>query len=494
MNTSRRTFFKLTSAVALGTCGTAWAVPTNQPQKWDEEYDIVIIGAGGAGLAAGVESVQQGMKAIIIEKMPLIGGSSLLCGGKFSVAGTPEQKAKNIADDEQRYFDDMMKTGGYQNDPELVKVFIKESRKHYDFVTKELGILPHEITAAAGMSVPRAHGFKPGEVLSAMRDYFVKRGGKLVTGMKAERLTWDYKNSTISGVKCCGKDKKTIYIKANKGVLLASGGFNRNPELLKKYAPPMAKAAVIAGVGTTGDGLLMAQAYGADVLDMAYVKATYGFKLNPNTIGDMAQVYYGGAIMVNKEGKRFVNESLSYKLLGDLALSQPEGKSFMIFDEPMRKAQMGRRAIDKKLFAPIDEGKKLDFLFTGQTLEEAAKNAGLPVKAVEETVASYNKGVEAGNDTEFGRNSLTSGHGKPTKIETGPFYIMPTTAALIGTYCGLRIDIKAHVIDVFGEKINHLYAAGEIVGGVHGAAYMTGTAWGKAMALGRLAARTIAGK
>lgn len=493
MKTNRRNFLKLSGAAALTASTPAWAVPTNQPEKWDEEYDIVIIGAGGAGLAAGVESVKQGLKAIVIEKMPMIGGSSVLCGGKFALARTPEQKAKGINDDEKRFFDDMMKTGGYQNDPELVKVFIKESRNHYDFVTKELGIKPHEITAAAGMSVPRAHGFKPGEVLSAMRDYFTQRGGKVVLGIKAERLTWDYKNSTISGVKCSQKDK-TIYIKANKGVLLASGGFNRNPELLKKYAPPMAKAAVIAGVGTTGDGLLMAQAYGADVLDMAYVKATYGFKLNPRTIGDMAQIYYGGAVMVNKEGKRFVNESLSYKLLGDLALSQPEGKSYMIFDEPMRKAQMGRRAIDKKLFSPIDEGKQLDFLYTGKTIAEAAKKAGLPVETVEETIRNYNKGVEAGNDVEFGRNSLTSGHGKPMKIETGPFYIMPTTAALIGTYCGLKINTKAQVIDVFGDKINNLYAAGEIVGGVHGSAYMTGTAWGKAMSLGRLAARNIAGK
>ena len=122
MQTNRRNFFKLTGAAALAASTPAWAVPTNQPEKWDEEYDIVII---GAGLAAGVESVKQGLKAIVIEKMPLIGGSSVLCGGKFAVAGTPEQKAKGINDDEKRFFDDMMKTGGYQNDPELVKVFIK---------------------------------------------------------------------------------------------------------------------------------------------------------------------------------------------------------------------------------------------------------------------------------------------------------------------------------------------------------------------------------
>mgnify|MGYP002589847632 FL=1 len=109
MQTNRRNLFKLSGAVALAVSTPAWAVPTNQPQKWDEEYDIVIIGAGGAGLAAGVESVKQGLKAIIIEKMPIIGGSSVLCGGKFAVSGTPEQKAKGINDDEKRFFDDMMK-------------------------------------------------------------------------------------------------------------------------------------------------------------------------------------------------------------------------------------------------------------------------------------------------------------------------------------------------------------------------------------------------
>ena len=133
------------------------------------------------------------------------------------------------------------------------------------------------------------------------------------------------------------------------------------------------------------------------------------------------------------------------------------------------------------------------WVYFAETLEEAAKKAGLDPKAVKETVEKYNKGIKESND-EFGRKSLTSGFGKPVPIEKGPFYIMPTTAALIGTYCGLKINEKAQVINVFNEVIPALYAVGELTGGVHGAAYMTGTAFGKAICFGRIAVDSIAGK
>ena len=132
-----------------------------------------------------------------------------------------------------------------------------------------------------------------------------------------------------------------------------------------------------------------------------------------------------------------------------------------------------------------------DWVFVGETIEEAAKKAGLDPKAVANTIAKYNQGIKEGND-EFGRTSLTSGFGKPVPLDTAPFYIMPTTAALIGTYCGVKINEKGQVLNVFDEVIPGLYAAGEMTGGVHGAAYMTGTAFGKALCFGRIAAEDIA--
>ena len=157
----------------------------------------------------------------------------------------------------------------------------------------------------------------------------------------------------------------------------------------------------------------------------------------------------------------------------------------------MYKRQMKLRAIDKKLWGGFDEGKTADYYFSGATIEEAAQKAGLNPKVLAETIQQYNETAPQGKDP-IGRTSLSSGYGKPVALDHGPYFIMPATAGMIGTYCGLRINDKAQVIGVFGEVIPGLLAAGEATGGVHGAAYMTGTAFGKALAYGRIAARTVA--
>lgn len=492
MKATRRSFLGLSAAsMALaGISSKAFAVPTGSPKKWDEAFDIVIVGAGGAGLAAGVVAVQKGLKTLIIEKEPFIGGSSALCGGKWAVADTDEQRAQGIKDSPELFLADMLKTGQNKNDPELVKAFIKASREHYEFMTKERGLKPIEIVAASGMSVPRAHNFRPAGVLNDMKKYVTEHGADLRLNVKAERLVWDDAHEAVAGVRASTKDG-VRWFKARKGVLVAAGGFSKNKTLLEKYAPLMLRADATAGAGCTGDGMLMAQAYGADILDTQYIKATYGYRLDPNAPG-ACQVFYGGGILVNLDGKRFVNESLSYKLLGDAALAQKDGKSFIFFDEPLRKHRLKVRDGDRRLLSPYDEGKEVPYCFRADTIEEVAEKAGVNAKALKETVDRYNANVAKGEDPDFGRTTLTSDFGKPIELKTGPFYLYPATARLIATYCGVRIHPNAQVIDVFGDPIKHLYAAGEMTGGVHGAAYMTGSAWGKAMAFGRIAAASIA--
>lgn len=488
--TSRRNFLTGSVAAAAATFASAThAAPVMKPAKFDETFDFVVVGAGGAGLCAAAHAAENGIKTVVFEKMGIAGGSSALCGGAWSVGGSEMQKSKGIEDSDEKFFADMMKTGQNMNDPELVKTFVKYSKKEYQWITKQ-GVKPSTVSIASGMSVPRAHRFNPEKVVEFYLDYAQKKGAAVRFNAKVERLFWDAENDRICGVKVTAEGK-TKHIGARFGVLLANGGFSRNPVLLGKYAPPMRYAAVIAGAGTAGDGMLMAQAYGADVLDTNYVKASYGFKLNPTTIRHMTTIYYAGAIIVNKAAKRFVNESLSYKLLGDEALSQPDHASFLVFDNSIRKKQMADRPIDRELWGCIDEGKQPAFAYIGKTIEEAAKKAGLDPKTLAATVAEYNKLAPAGKDP-LGRTSLSSGYGKPVALSEPPFVVMPATAAMIGTYCGVKIDAKLHVIDVFGERIKGLYAAGEVVGGVHGAAYMTGTAFGKAIAFGRLASEVVA--
>lgn len=493
----RRNFFGLALATGAGCLASApaLAVPTKSPKKWNRSADMVIVGAGGGGLMAAAFARRAGLNVLVVEKMGLVGGSTLLCGGEWSVADSDEQRAAGIKDSEELFLKDMLEVGGYRNDPELVKAMIKSGRVAYEFVTKELGLKPDRVSAVSGMSVPRAHHFTPSDLIEKLWEHDKAQGVEFLMNTSVERLTWDGDAERINGVRARTKDGKTIFIEAEKGVLIASGGFTRNPKLLEKYNPLMMKTEPEGGMGNTGDGMLMAQAYGADTLDTRYIKATFGYRPDAKKYSaDTLHGYYDGAIIVNSDGKRIVNESLSYKLLADAALAQKDLNNFQLFDEPLRVAMRDKSAKYKKLLSPMDNGGETDYCLRGDTLEEVAEKAGIPPEALKTTVERYNRSVESGKDAEFGRTSLTSGFGKLVKIETRPFYLYRTRGRIIATYCGVRIDPKAEVVDVFGEPIRGLWACGEVCGGVHGAAYMTGTAVCKAMAYGRIAALEIAGK
>ena len=226
----------------------------------------------------------------------------------------------------------------------------------------------------------------------------------------------------------------------------------------------------------------MAWALGADLLDVTYTKPTYGF--NPNT-KTSAFVMYNGAIIVNLDGKRYADESLPYKTLGTITLKEKDGIGIQVYDSAIHERAQ------KDALANTDYLKKNGELYEAATIEELAEKIGLPAKALKQTVATYNEGLSQGKD-EFGRTSLSAGGGKPTPIEKAPFYAFRATSVLLSTYCGARIDVNARVINVFGEPIEGLWAAGEGTGGVHGAAYMSGTSVGKAVVFGKLAAESIA--
>lgn len=255
----------------------------------------------------------------------------------------------------------------------------------------------------------------------------------------------------------------------------------------------MKKAAVVAAPGATGDGINMALAYGADTLDTGYVRASFGYKPNPRTINDFSLVQFSGAILLNKNGKRYAKESLSYKELGNPTLDQPDGMGFALFDEKMRQSAMKSWVGDKVLLEFAGDSSKAPHVFKGSTIKEVAQKAGLQADEVEKTVENYNNYVKSGFDPEFGRDSLSSGFGKPLPIDLSePLYVMPLTSGLMSTCAGVRITPKAEVVDVFGDVIPSLYGAGEMTGGIHGAAYMTGTAFAKAMSYGRIAAKSMA--
>ena len=495
MTLSRRFVFKTIfgGTAAVATLAVTQAKQLRAPeQKWDDVVDIIVIGGGAAGLAAISVAAQRGLKVTLFEKQPMVGGSSALCGGMIAVAGTEEQKKEGIKDSAELFVKDLITSGGGLCNQALAEAYVKEVLEQYQLLTTDLGLKPDAIVLQGGQSVPRSHHFDVSRVLMGMMKFAKEHGAVIALNSRVERLVWADDFSKIAGVLV--KDKSgEKYVRARKGVLLCAGGFSRNPEMLGKYNPPLKQAAVISGAGTQGDGILMGLSVGADMLDTAYIKATYGFKLNPVSIDEMTQIYWSGAIIVNKDARRFVDESISYKKISDYALAQPEGKSWIIFDQAMLERDYKTNPQGRVLWKPVlEDGKLPAYLYRGNTIEDVARAAGLDGKALAETVKRYNGFVDLGRDTDYGRQTMASTSGKLVKIENGPFYAFPATAAMIATYCGLRIDSSCQVVDVYGDIIPGLWAAGEMTGGFHGAGYISGTAFAKAQAFGRIAAKSMA--
>ncbi len=484
---SRRDFVKATAAgvgaAALFSGFSPKDALAKLPKKWDAEADVVVVGAGGAGYAAAIQAASQGKSVILLEKMPVGGGSSLICGGALAFAGTDMQAAENVKDSNDLFYKDLMKVGENQNVPALVKAYVDNQLETYEWL-KKLGVKFTKLGIASGMSVPRSHNVVPAEVLKILNNTAKAKGVKTMMETAGSRLVVDEKTGKARGVQATRRGK-TVYYGAKKGVVLTSGGFSLDKNMLGKFVPAMAFSKAMVGRGSNGDGLKMAWALGADIKDMPYIKATFGFDLEAQTIkNDFALMFYLGAIIVNKDGKRFVKESISYKLVGDAALVQKDAMGFQIYDAAIRTAG------EKDPFGKTGSLEKKGSIKSAATIAELAQKIGVPTGVLEATVRDYNAGIDKGSDA-LGRTTLVAAYGKPVKIEKAPFYAFPSTAYILGTYGGILVNEKAQVVDVFGQPVPGLYAAGEIIGGVHGAAYMTGTAFGKALIFGRIAGKNV---
>ncbi len=448
--------------------------------------DLIVVGGGMAGMCAALEAAESGKTVLLLEKTADTGGSSAMSGGCLAFAGTDLQVVQGISDSVELLSHDLLEVGQRENDPALVQIYCDHQLDTYDWMKRHGVVFAPVVDASSGQSVPRVHNVDPADAVRRLRKQAEATGlveARLDT--RATRLVRNDENSPVRGVVAEDAQRGMGVFTSRCGVLLASGGFGRNPELLHRFAPQYAEAVCVSGEGNVGDGLLMAWKLGADLRDMAYIKGTFGKHPMDDTNHHSCLAVYKGAIAVNENGNRFVDESLSYKLLGDAVMAQPFHASYQILDQAIFGQGDDRvRILDFQ--RRLDEG----LMLRGETLDELANQIEMNPAALKATVDRYNGLVESGEDLDFGRKHLVHHHGELVKIAVPPFYAYPSTAAVYGTYCGLRVDAALRVLDVFGEVIAGLYAAGEVIGGFHGGAYMTGSALGKAAVFGRLAART----
>ena len=456
---------------------------------WQRETDVVVIGAGLAGYCAALAAADAGTRVLLLEKQPAVGGSSVLSGGFFAFAGTDLQQAAGVEDSGARLLEDLKRAGGGQNDERLLKVYIDRQQEAYAWL-KKIGMAFKPLQLSSAQSVPRTHPVDPEALISRLRELAAQAGCvDTLLNSPAERLLQDEPRGRVVGVlaRIEGRPEK---VRARRGVVLAAGGFSRNEQMLREFVPHQARGIRYGGAGNTGDGIRMAWALGAGFRDMAFIKGTFGF--HPDAATKEGRNWtklavYRGAIAVNKLGRRFVDESKSYKLLGDAVLRQPDAIAYQIFDQSvMDKAADGVPPFD------FQSALRRGLLWQAGTLDELARRLGIDPAQLSATINRYNGFVDNGSDEDFGRDGLSTHYGKLTRIERAPFYAYPSSSGLIATYCGLTVDAGTRVLDVFGEPIEGLFAAGELMGGFHGVAYMTGSSLGKCVVFGRIAGQNAA--
>jgi fumarate reductase flavoprotein subunit len=441
--------------------------------------DVLVLGAGQAGLTAAVAAAESGARVLVLEKLALPGGSTAMSSGLTAYAGTDEQAAEGIEDTAESLRADILATGQGRCDERLVDVYCREQLATYRWL-QGLGVAYGHVHAASGQSVPRSHATDPSRMIDTLVRRAEERGVRIVYGVRAFQLL--VRDDEVHGV-LAENGGSLVDIEAG-AVVIATGGFSRNLELLERFVPQMVPAIHGGAPGCEGDGLLMAWKAGADFRDTPYVKGTFGIRPgdDPREGGTGILAVYKGAIAVNTEGHRFVDESLPYKAIGDACLAQPGHVAWQVFDQ---------QTMDK------DDPEVHIYWFSGRlatgllevagTLEDLASLIGVPADALLATVDAYNAAVRGERADAFGRTSMSGTSERPTEISRGPFYAHLSGTSVLATYCGLTIDPTTQVLDVYGEPIPGLFAAGEVTGGFHGAGYVTGTSVGKAGIFGRLA-------
>lgn len=500
---SRRDFLKDAAAGAgtLALVGLAGkevqAHEVNIPVRWDLESDVVIVGSGG-GMAAAIEALNAGVEVLVLEKMNKLGGQTTMCAGVVYGAGTSVQRAAGIEDSPEEMYKYWMACAHGQADEEVVRAVANKSAETIEwliglgceFPVEELyfsGAEREPEYAAITTPRPRGHHQKKEPGGPIYTGYILyrnlekaarERGLRTLLEIRALELIANEKNEVL-GLKAESKGM-VISIRAKRGVILAAGGFSANPDMRKRvewygerFAGPFSF--------DSGDGIQMGQALGADLINMNN-SGGYGAGTAPVQVGEKSPISNAPrypSIWVNKRGRRFVNEDLTYTLMGEVTRRQEDFGIFQILDEGVRKKV--------EPIPPITKSR----LIVASTIRELAEKAGIDREGLEEQISRWNLHAKEGKDPEFGKSGVTV-----APLQEPPFYAYHLTAPPIPSYItfgGLRINAKAQVLDVKGKVVKRLYAIGGNTGGGMGRIYPGGgSAICRTLNVGRIAGENAA--
>ena len=426
----------------------------------DANTDVVVVGAGGSGMAAAIEAKRKGLNVILIEKLPMIGGTTALSSTAFNAGGSKIQMALKKPYTADDYY---LKLKGKGPDDASLRNLADLSGPTTDWLVDMGADLGRVINGS--QHTPKDGGALGAMLVPVMKKQLDKLGIEPRTSTKAEDLY--VKDGRVAGVRVSHDNGK--YVIHAKGVILATGGFASNPELVAKYTPMWAGYPSTASRGATGDALAMATKVGAALGQMDRSGPQTVAYQTGNGAVSLTNVRYNGAILVNEDGNRFVNELALTPILGKAIKDQKDRHAYLIFDQ----ASVDRAALMKKY-------KEAGYFVEAPTLDALAKKLGINAENLSKTVAAYQKGMDDGVDHEFGRKDS-----RFSRIDKVPYYGAKISPASQTTYGGVKIDLKARAVTETGKVIPGLYVSGE-------AASQYGQGVSSGVILGKLAADTAA--
>ena len=498
---------------------TAVEADTTKAEDSTIDADVAIVGAGGAGMTAAITAAAEGKSVVILESQPMVGGNSVRATGGMNAGKTVYQDenefgesagvektlktaAEKYADNEtitalaktvseqwaayqadpKGYFDsvelmelDTMIGGKGLNNPELVETLCSNSADAIDWLD-EHGITLHNVSSFGGASVKRIHRPVNAEgktvsvgsyMIPLLQENCEKAGVKMMLDTTATEILTDANGAAV-GVKATGASGETVTVNA-KAVVLATGGFGANLDMVVKYKPELKGFMTTNAPGIQGQGIEMAQAIGAATVDMDQIQIHP--TVEANTAALITEGLRGdGAILINEEGQRFIDEVGTRDVVSAAEIAQTGSYSWLVVDQAMADASSVIQGYIKK-----------GYTVTGATYEELGKAMGVDAAAFAETMEKWNGYVEAKNDPDFGRTSFAN------PLNTAPYYAVKVTAGVHHTMGGLKINANTEVLNEKGEVIPGLFAAGEVTGGVHGANRLGGNAVADFTVFGRIA-------
>lgn len=452
-------------------------------EKTDEtlDVDIVIIGAGGAGMAAGITAAQEGKSVIIVEKAPMVGGNTSRATGGMNAAGSHYQEEAGIEDSVELFVEDTIKGGHGLNNPDLVQVMAENSADAIVWLDS-IGAELSNVGKAGGASVNRAH--RPvdenGKILSVgtylvtkLEEACIDNGVEILLETQATEIVME--DGVAVGIIA---NSPTVNYTINAGaVIVASGGFGGNLEMVAELKPELEGYVSTNAPTLTGDGIKMAEAVGAATVDMEQIQIhptvvqANGALITESLRGD-------GAILLNAEGKRFIDETQTRDVVSANVIAQTDSYAWLIVNQAMfDDSTVVQKYVDQ------------EYLIAAEDVAALAELIGADEAVIQESLDAWNTAIETQNDAECGREGLDT---IAYNVSEGPYYAVKIAPGIHHTMGGIMINTNAEVIDTEGNVIPGLYAAGEVTGGVHGGNRLGANAVTDIIVYGRIAAQQAA--